>query len=113
MGTYRQEKISELLREEIGKILLRELDFDADAIVTVTRAIVSEDRNHAKIYVSVLPSQFAEEAMEAIKKQVYFLQQALNKKMRIRPVPRIAFVLDRTEEEAARIEKIIDETKEE
>lgn len=110
MGHYRKEKINDLLRDEVGQILLKELDLDSDALVTVTRAIVSEDGFHAKVYVSVLPADQGEEALEQIKERVYFFQQILNKKLRMRPIPKIYFVLDRTEEEAAKIEKILEKT---
>src|SRR3989338_5382486 len=78
MGHYRKEKVNDLIRDEVGQILLKELDVDNDALVTVARAIVSEDGYHAKVYVSVLPDSFSEEAMEGIKEQVYFFQQILN-----------------------------------
>lgn len=111
MGKYRKEKFNDLIRDEVGQILLQELDPDSDALVTVTRAIVSEDSHHAKVYVSVLPADQGEETLDQIKKQVYFFQQILNKKLRMRPIPKIYFVLDRTEEEAAKIEKILGKTK--
>lgn len=111
MSKYRKEKISDLIRDEVGQILHQELDLEVDALVTVTRAIVSEDLQHAKVYISVLPSQFAEEVMLAIQEQVYHFQQILNRQLRMRPIPKIYFVLDRTEEEAAKVEKIIEKTK--
>lgn len=111
MALHRKERISDLVREEVGKILQRELDFDFDALVTVTRADVSENRAHAKIYVSAFPSSFGQKVLEEINKQIYFLQQYLNKNLRIRPVPKLFFVLDETEERAAKIEKLIEETK--
>lgn len=111
MTVSRLEKINDLVRDEIGKIFHRELDLEKDVLVTVLRAIVSEDLLHAKIYVSVLPSSLAEEILAEIKKQVYYFQQILNKRLRMRPVPKVFFVLDRTEEEAAKIEKLIEESK--
>lgn len=110
MSKYRREKINDLLRDEVGKILLRELDLEVEALVTVTRAIVSEDLQHVKVYLSVFPSKFVGEVMEQIKKQIYFFQQILNDKLRMRPIPKIFFVTDRTEEKAAKVEKIIEKT---
>lgn len=110
---YRKEKISDLIRDEVGKIIHENLDMDNDAVVTVMRAIVSEDLNHVRVYISVFPSQFAEDVLEKINKNIYFLQQILNKKLKIHPVPKLYFVLDATEERAAEVEKVIEKVKEE
>ena len=110
---YRKEKINGLIRDEVGKILHQNLDLDVDALVTVTRAIVSDDLNHVRIYISVFPSKFAEEALEQINKVIYFLQQILNKKLKIHPVPKMFFVIDQTEERAIEVEKLIEKVKEE
>src|SRR3989344_5712511 len=98
---------------EVGKIVHENLDMDNDAVVTVMRAIVSDDLNHVRIYISVFPSQFAEEVLAQINKQIYFLQQILNKKLKIHPVPKMFFVIDKTEERAAEVEEIIEKVKKE
>lgn len=105
---HRKEKINDLIRDEVGKIIHENLDMDNDAIVTVMRAIVSDDLNHVRIFISVFPSQFAEEVLMQINRQIYFLQQILNKRMKIHPVPKMFFVIDATEERAAKVEKLID-----
>ena len=109
--SHRQEKINELIREEVGKILHRELDLNFEALVTVTRAVTSEDQKHVRVYVSVFPSSVAQKALESINRNIYFFQQTLNKKLQMRPVPKLFFVLDNTEERAAKIEKLIDKVK--
>ena len=108
---HRREKISHLIRDEVGKIIHENLDMDNDAVVTIMRAIVSEDLNHVRIYVSIFPSQFGEEVLKQINRQIYFLQQILNKKLKIHPVPKMFFVIDKTEERAAEVEKVIEGVK--
>ena len=110
---YRKEKISHLIRDEVGKILHHNLDLDVEALPTVMRAIVSDDLNHVRIYISVFPSQFTEEVLTVINKNIYFLQQILNKKLKIHPVPKMFFVIDKTEERASEVEKVIEKVKEE
>ena len=105
---YRNEKVSALVRDEIGAILLHELDLSVDALVTVTRAVLSEDGAHVRVFVSVLPENLAEIVLKEITKNIYNYQQLLNKQLRIRPVPKMYFVVDDTEVEASKIEKLID-----
>ena len=54
-----------------------------------------------------------EKALEQINKVIYFLQQILNKKLKIHPVPKMFFVIDQTEERAIEVEKLIEKVKEE
>ena len=105
---YRNEKVSALVRDEIGAILLHELDLTVDALVTVTRAVLSEDGAHVRVFVSVLPENLAEIVLKEIMQNIYNYQQLLNKQLRIRPVPKMYFVVDDTEAEASKIEKLID-----
>jgi len=105
---YRNEKVSALVRDEIGAILLHELDLTVDALVTVTRAVLSEDGAHVRVFVSVLPENLAETVLKEIMQNIYNYQQLLNKQLRIRPVPKMYFVVDDTEVEASKIEKLID-----
>ena len=105
---YRNEKVSALVRDEIGAILLHELDLTVDALVTVTRAVLSEDGAHVRVFVSVLPENLGEIVLKEITQNIYNYQQLLNKQLRIRPVPKMYFVIDDTEAEASKIEKLID-----
>ncbi|KKQ07167.1 MAG: hypothetical protein US16_C0001G0003 [Candidatus Moranbacteria bacterium GW2011_GWE2_36_40] len=45
--------------------------------------------------------------MKTLAKEIYSIQGALNKKLKMRPLPRLQFVSDSTEEEADKIEKIL------
>lgn len=100
---HRKEKVNQLIGEEVSKILQRELEVDNQALVTVTRAIVSKDLQQAKVYLSISPFHLAKEILPEIKRQIYHFQQILNQRLRMHPVPKISFILDSTEEKAAKI----------
>lgn len=102
----RREKIENLLREELAKILDRDLEFPARTIVTVTRVKNSVDGHYATAYVSILGADPAG-ALAILKKTIYHIQKSINKKIRIRPVPRIAFKIDVEEFNRERVEKQI------
>ena len=110
MATERLKKLNDLLRNEVGKILKSELDLDDGTLVTVVQANVSPTLEHATVWISVFPESKREEALRKINRRIYFLQQLLNKRLKMRPVPKIRFEIDRTEEGAARIEKLIEKT---
>lgn len=111
MSTFRKQKINVLLRDKVGAILEKELDLEGDEIVTVTRAEVADDLRQAKIFFSVFPFSAVAQVIQQLERQIYFFQQALNNQLRIYPVPRISFVLDKQEVEAAKTDKLLDSFK--
>ncbi len=108
----RRQRYAELVKEELGKILFDFLDVPPGILVTVTRVDVSGDLFHAAVMISIFPSGREEEIFGRIQKSIYRIQQLFNKKMRIRPVPQLRFVLDRNPEEAGKVEELIRDTKE-
>lgn len=108
----RIKKINDLLRDEIGKILLKNLIIKEGVLVTVMGVSVSPTLEHATVKISVLPEIAAKEVMKNIKYQIYDIQQQLNKRLVMRPVPKIRFEIDTTEEHAGRIENLLQKIKE-
>ena len=106
----RIKKINALLRDVVGEVLLAEFRPNDDRVlITVTRAEVSPTLEHATVYISVLPDATGVAVLAELKKQIYHLQKVANKKLVMRPVPKIKFEIDMTEANATRIEKILQE----
>ena len=57
--TERILQVNELLKEELGAILLRELEFPENTLVTLTRVDAAPNLQQAKIYISVMPEKQA------------------------------------------------------
>lgn len=108
---YKKEKLNKILQKELGQIILRELDLASDVMVTVTRVEVSLNGFFARVYISVLPVERKEEIVKKIDRKIFFIQQQLNKKLKIRPVPKIEFVKEEKTEEAARVEELLKKIK--
>ncbi|MEK7507441.1 MAG: 30S ribosome-binding factor RbfA [Patescibacteria group bacterium] len=106
----RLNKINGLLRDEVGKILRDELDFDSGVLVTVTHALVSPTLEHATIFISTLPKGHEKKTLAQINQQIYKLQQFLNKRLAMRPVPKVRFEVDGSIDRAARIDEILQKT---
>lgn len=103
----RIEKVNRLVKEELGKIIYRDLDLKEDVLVTVSDINVSRTLEHAKVSISVLPSQKGKEVLDRLNKFIYSIQQELNKHLAINPVPKIFFALDESEAKAKRIDEIL------
>jgi|AntAceMinimDraft_18_1070375.scaffolds.fasta_scaffold05208_5 ribosome-binding factor A len=100
-------RLNELLKREVSKILLREEDFGKEILITLTRADVSPDLSNVKIFISTMPESKRKEVIDILKKDIYHIQQELNKKLYLRKIPRIVFLEEKGVEEAGRIEELI------
>jgi ribosome-binding factor A len=100
---FKQEKVSKAIQKEVANIILKEFDFEG--MVTVTRVECSSNMFFAKVFISSIDNE--ENTIKILNKKVRSVQAILNKKFKIRPVPRIEFVKEGMTESAARIEKIL------
>lgn len=111
MATGRRlEKINMLLQEELARVLDRESEFRDDALVTVTRVETSPDLHYAAVHVSIFEKE-PNRTLEILGKNVYTIQQILNRRLRMRPVPKIRFEIDEGEMKREVVEKSLAELK--
>lgn len=90
---YRLERVQSRIQEEVSRLILEGFDFGG-SLVTVTRVVISPDVQHATVYISVLPPAGENAALRHILHNVWSLQKLLDKRLSMRPVPRLRFELD-------------------
>ena len=111
--TKRIEQVDVLIKEVVSGILLRSIQFPERALVTVTRVSTSPDIHYANVFVTVFSQKSgdADEVMKILKHSIGAIQRELNKKLRMRPVPRIQFLIDEEEMRREKIESLLSKTK--
>ena len=109
--TKRIQRVNQLIKKELGQILLREAEFPKDVLVTITRVETTVDLNEAKIFISSLPENRGEKILEVLNRQIYNIQQKLNKKLKMKFIPKIEFREEKKTKEAGRVEEILEELK--
>ena len=108
--TQRTDRIDELLRQEIGSILTREVKDPRVGRVTITAVEVSPDLSHAKIFVTHLAGrEHADEAIHALAHTAGFLRTALSHRLQLYSVPQLHFAYDDSIESGMRLSQLIDE----
>jgi len=112
-SSQRIQKVNELLKRELGKIILKELEFPRETLITITNVESSPDLREAKIWISVIPESQISLALQVLKRDIYNLQKKLDKRLKMRPVPRIEFFKESKSKEAQKIEEILDKIQEE
>ena len=99
-----------LMRDELGKIIDRDIEFAETTLVTITRIATSSDLRYATVFLSVLNGSDTN-VLELLAKNVYHIQQRLNKILRMRPVPKIRFAIDEEELRRESLEKSLAQIK--
>lgn len=105
MRFYRAQRVESLVQDQLGQIIIREMDFDG-AFVTIMGVDVDKKLEYAKVRMSVLPAEKTDAAMKVLERGAGYLQHLLLKKINIKPMPRIMFVVDHGPENAAQVEKV-------
>jgi|SRR3989344_5918775 len=108
----RIKKVNSLLEHEISNILLRDFSFPG-AMFTLTRVEATANLIEAKAYISVMPEKKTDKVIKVLNGDIYSVQQKINKKLNMRPIPRIRFVKDEMIAKAAKIEDLLAKLKKE
>lgn len=105
---HRIEQLNALVLKEVAVIISREIEFPAGMFVTVSQVEVADDAESAKVWISVLPALHQDDALQLIAARIADLQSILNKKLVMKFVPKLTFLLDESGERAAAITKVLD-----
>ena len=78
----RIEKLNSTLQEYIGEIIQKELDFNQEYLITITRVDTSPDVKHANVYISVLPDNRRGSAIDLLSRSAGRVKSRLYKLMK-------------------------------
>src|SRR4051812_26382508 len=110
MSGQRMRRVDQAMRQVLGEAISKELKDPRVGFVTVTDVRPSQDLRHARVYVSVLGDPPAREAtLDGLRSAHGFLQGRVAGELRLKRTPELRFELDETAEEAARLERLIEE----
>ena len=103
----RLKKLNKLIRNELAAIINKELSFAEGVLVTVTRVETHRNLSQAEIFVTALPDAALNKALEILNNSVFELQQLLNRRLKMRPVPKIVFKTDKGQLKAEEVYRLI------
>jgi ribosome-binding factor A len=113
MKSHRLARVNEIVREVAANTILFELKDPRVKNVTVTRAEVSADLQHGKVYVSVMGSEKEQQlTMHGLKSAAGFVQTKVAERLTTRYVPHITFVLDEGVKKSIEVARLIREAQE-
>jgi len=110
MKTHRLERVAEAIREVASETILYEVRDPRVKLVTVTRAEVSGDLHHAKVYVSIMGTPKEQNlTLHGLRHAAGFVQSRLAKRLQTRFTPVIQFVLDEGVKRSIEMTRLINE----
>lgn len=94
MAGFRLDRISEEVRHALDAIIREMNDPRITGTYSVTRAEVTRDLRYAKVYISVLESDKADQMIKALKNAAGFIRHELGTRVQLRYTPELLFYRD-------------------
>lgn len=110
MKTHRLARVAEVIREVASETILFELQDPRVKGVTVTRADVSADLQHAKVFVSIMGTE-KEQALclHGLRSAGGYIQKQLGARLKTRYTPLLQFVVDDGVKKSIEVTRLINE----
>jgi ribosome-binding factor A len=106
--SQRLDRVDELLRQEIGAVLAREVADPRIGFVTITRVETTPDLSRARVWASVIGTPAERRAaIRALEHAMPFVRRQLGTRIRIRRIPELHVQLDESIERGTRVLKIL------
>lgn len=111
---YRPERLAEVIKKEVSKLMRDELKDPRIGFATVTSVEVSSDLRHVKIFVSVYGSDKERQTtMAALQRAQGFVRNELGRRIRIRHAPEVIFKLDESIDHGLKVMELLEKIKKE
>ena len=102
--SVQSDKITSALSRAIQDVVGRGLhDPRVRGLISVTRIEMSPDRRNATVFVSVLPAEHAKLTLHGLRHGAQHIRSGVARKVRMRRVPQLAFTLDESIKNEARV----------
>jgi ribosome-binding factor A len=109
METTRQQKIDRLIQKELGEMFQRQTQAMRGVLVSVSNVRVSPDLSVCNVYVSVFPSEKADEIVKNLNDNVRSIRYDLGQRVRhqLRIIPELKFFKDDTLDYIEHIDELL------
>lgn len=109
METTRQNKIARLIQKELSEIFLAQTKSMPGVLVSVSVVRISPDMSYARAYLSIFPSERAEEIVKNINANAKAIRFELGGRLRhqLRIIPELKFFIDDSLDYAEKIDQLL------
>jgi ribosome-binding factor A len=112
MASNRPERVADAIRDELSRLLSREVHDPGVGFVTLTKVKVSPDLQLARVYYTTMGDEQARrETGKALGRATRFLRRQVGQRIQLRRVPELQFFYDQSVAHHDRVEQILQELK--
>lgn len=101
----RNEKVANQIKELAAEFLERENN--RTSLITVISATCSPDLKRATIFITVLPNEKEDMALNFVKRNLGGIRESLKKNLSIKTIPFLDVLIDQGEKNRQRIEELL------
>jgi ribosome-binding factor A len=110
MSSLRLQRVSELLKRELGEIIRREIPVGPAGLINVNDVRVTSDLQSATVYIGILGNEEQKKkALAELEHHRKRIQALVGKAVILKYTPQLRFHLDESIDQGNRVLKIIDE----
>ncbi len=107
----RPKRVANLIKEALGRLLLREFQGDGSGLITVTRVEMTPDLQTAHVYLSFFGGIREDETLELIEKRKGYLRKSIASEVKLKYNPELIFVRDPAPEYERRLDSLMEKLK--
>ena len=106
--SHRTERVADLIRQELGQLLERQVKDPRIGFVTVTRVEVTRDLRSARVAVTILGNeQQKKNTLLGLAAAQGFLRHELAQRLKLRHTPQLEFQIDQSLQAESRVEELL------
>lgn len=110
MKFSRNDRLKELIKEELSVVLREVKDPGITGFMTITDVTLSADRKIARVFYSIIGSpEERESTARALVRCALYIRKLMRGRMSIKTIPQFLFVYDDTPQRASRIDKLLNQ----
>ena len=107
MASNRIGRINEEIQRELAELIRTLKDPRVQGLISVTGVETTSDLRYAKVYISVLEKERAQEVLKGLRSAAGFLRREIGARLQLRYTPELVFEEDTAMERGARIFDIL------
>ncbi len=108
MSMTRMGRINEEIQRVLSELIRTVKDPRVQGLISITRVDTTADLKYAKVYVSVLDKNDADQVVKGLKSAAGYLRRELGHELSLRSTPELTFIRDDSMAKGARILEIIE-----
>ena len=104
----RQKRVASLIKEELGRLLMEDIQGSSLELITITRVEMSSDLKSARVYISLFGSGEKGAILDSLNERKGHFRKSIASKINLKYNPMLIFFLDPASDYERRIDELID-----